>query len=277
MKQPLVTIISPTYNPGAKLAVSVDSVLAQRPDLFEYWVIDGGSTDGSVDVLKGYGDKVNWISEPDRGIYDAMNKGLERAKGEYIYFLGAGDVMRPGILEKIADRLPPDRPAYVYGDVYWVSTESKHGGRVYDGPFDNYKISLRSPCHQAVFYQHGIFDLHGNYELQYVCAADWALNLKCFGDARVSKTYINEIIADYEGGGWSETIPDPTWHADQVRLIARNLGAYYAVVWWIRVELPRKIDNEKARWRYIFSRSPGYLAGKVWEHLSKRLRRQQPR
>lgn len=91
---PKVSIITVVYNDRDLLANTIESVLAQEYPYIEYLVIDGGSTDGTVDVIRQYADRIAyWVSEPDHGLYDAMNKGLAQASGDYVWFLNAGDLI----------------------------------------------------------------------------------------------------------------------------------------------------------------------------------------
>lgn len=95
---PRITTITPTYNQAQYIEQTIKSVLDQNyPDL-EYWVIDGGSTDGTVDILRKYGDRINWMSETDRGQAHAINKGMERSTGEVVAYLNSDDVYEPGAL-----------------------------------------------------------------------------------------------------------------------------------------------------------------------------------
>lgn len=100
-KLPRITVITPSYNQGEFIGQTIDSVLGQAyPDL-EYLVFDGGSTDQTVDILKGYGQKFFWVSEKDRGQSDAINKGLRMASGEVVCFLNSDDLYEPGALLKV--------------------------------------------------------------------------------------------------------------------------------------------------------------------------------
>jgi glycosyltransferase involved in cell wall biosynthesis len=91
---PRISVIPVVYNAVATLEETILSVINQDFDNFEFIIIDGRSTDGTIEIIKKYQDKITlWISEPDKGIYDAMNKGIQNAKGEYVYFLGAEDVL----------------------------------------------------------------------------------------------------------------------------------------------------------------------------------------
>src|SRR5947207_9338582 len=124
MNPPLISVITPTFNSGAKIAATVASVLSQGKGLYEFLVIDGGSTDGTLPHLRAQGPALRYLSEPDEGIYDAMNKGIRLTSGEFLYFLGAGDRLLPGVLEAVAAeirklqrRAKTWRPTLLYGNV----------------------------------------------------------------------------------------------------------------------------------------------------------------
>ena len=265
--QPLYTIITPCFNSGDKIASTINSVLAQRRDLFEYWVIDGGSTDGTVEVLASYGDNIRWISERANGVCDAMNKGIDRAVGMYLYFLGAGDLLRPGILEHLLDTLPREKPTLVYGNVFWAGNDPVYGRTVYAGPFDKERIINLCPNHQSIFYHRSIFEMEGRYDLDYRILADWHLNLKCFGNERIGKVYVDAVVADYEGEGTSSRVIDEVFFRRRTLLIGRHLGWRYA--WSIVSERPRHwLTSKRALVKYLASRSPMYLAQRVLHHLN---------
>ena len=120
---------------------------------------------------------MRYLSEPDEGIYDAMNKGVRLTGGEFLYFLGAGDRLLPGVLEAVAAeirKLPcqgqTSRPTLLYGNVDWSIFS-----RPYDGRFNRYKLRRRNICHQAIFYQRSVFERLGFYNTKYRLLADWKL------------------------------------------------------------------------------------------------------
>lgn len=216
---PLFSIIIPAFRCAEKLKRSITSVLRQKKELFELIVIDGNSGDETVDVLRVHEQDMRWISEPDRGVYDAMNKGIALSTGRYLYFLGAGDCLRDGVLERVAAHLPEGKIGFVYGDVFMQDKNL-----VWDGPWTPQKFRTRTPCQQAIFYDRRIFARHGLFEQRFKTMADYAMNIRAFGDRRIEKIYNNEIIADYEGGGYSANWRDELFHSERPALLLRHLG-----------------------------------------------------
>jgi len=216
--QKLFSVITPVLNSGTKIRRTIESVLSQKPDLFEYIIVDGKSTDNTFATIEPYKNEMILVSESDRGVYDAMNKGIDRSSGKYLFFLGAGDSLRPAVLENVAPLLPFAGPALVYGNVFWEAS-----GLVYAGEFTKAKLKEQNICHQAIFYERRIFDLIGKYELRFKVLADWVLNIKCFGNDRIRKHYIDYIIADFEGDGFSLKTPDETFQRERADLFATHL------------------------------------------------------
>ncbi|HEX5322754.1 MAG TPA: glycosyltransferase family 2 protein [Capsulimonadaceae bacterium] len=223
MTDPLFSIIIPTYNSQEKLAATLDSVLVETEIPYEIVIRDGASTDETLKIIRvyeeRYPERIRWASENDAGVYDAMNKGIDNARGRYLYFLGAGDRVRPSALKRIGEAIPAQEVALIYGNVWWVDK-----GIVYDGPFRKERLLYCNPSHQAIFYDRRIFERLGRFDLRYNVAADWAFNMKCFGDVNIQKVYIDTIIADFEGGGVSATQGDDHFGADHIRLARESLG-----------------------------------------------------
>jgi glycosyltransferase involved in cell wall biosynthesis len=238
----LFSIITPSYNAREKLDATFDSVMTQEEGLFDYWLIDGASTDGTrewLDARKEPG--FHWIAEKDSGVYDAMNKGIARSQGRFLLFLGAGDLLLPGALRKAADfihRTRSNQPRFIYGDVRDMQT----GEPFTKGRYSKNRIIRKNICHQGIFYERGIFDLLGHYELAYPIMSDWAFNLRCFGDPRILKLHFPEYVADFEGAGLCSHTPDRAFFLDRRRLIAERISpvhAFYhrvevAVLWRLR-------------------------------------------
>lgn len=219
MTSPLFSIITPVLNGAAALEKTIVSVLAQPPDLFEFLVLDGGSADGTVALLQQQPEQVHWVSEPDGGVYQAMNRGVGMAAGEFLYFLGAGDTLRPGILTAVAAQIPRKPLTYFYGNVY---AEAYH--RVYNGRYSPWKLSRLNICHQAVFAHRSVFARVGDFDTRYAIMADHVWNMKVFGDTAITKIYSDLVVADYAAGGLSQQQPDPQLIADRLALIKQHLG-----------------------------------------------------
>jgi GT2 family glycosyltransferase len=135
---PLVSIVTPSLNQGAFLEEAIVSVLEQDYPSLEYLVIDGGSSDGSVEVIRRYADRFAWwTSEPDRGQAAALNDGFARAQGEYLGWLCSDDTLLPGAVARLVEALESDPGAVLaYGDVVYTDARSdrKHAAR--SGPWD---------------------------------------------------------------------------------------------------------------------------------------------
>lgn len=215
---PSVSVITAVYNAKDSLEATIQSVLGQGyPDL-EFVIVDGGSVDGTLDVIQRYDDRIEyWISEPDRGIYDAFNKGVDCSRGEWLYFLGAGDRLKDGkVIERFFSSTPRNR--FLYGNVSWGDT-----GKIYDGKFTPLKISRRNICQQAIFYHRSLFEELGKFDTRYPILADWEFNVRCFGARNVRPLYRNIIVAEYQLGGISKA-SDPALERDKERLIRKHLG-----------------------------------------------------
>jgi glycosyltransferase involved in cell wall biosynthesis len=239
MRQPLFSIITPTYNSLNGLQRSYQSLQDQSPELYEYLIVDGASTDGTSDWLRNLGPATcRWISEPDSGVYHAMNKAISISKGRFLYFLGSGDELISEVLESAAEfieRLPTEKPRFIYGDVRLTNRE----GRLLGGSFTASRLCRENISHQAIFYERSIFELLGKYDLKYPIYSDWAFNLQCFGDKRIAKYYWNKVVANFESNGLSDRVADVPFAQDRLALIQRYLGSFSN----LQFRLERKINR----------------------------------
>ena len=209
-----------TYNCGEKIEDTLQSIFSQNKELFELIVVDGASTDNTLEYVKKYEGSLTLISEKDDGIYYAFNKGIDIAKGKYIYFIGAGDCLHPGILERIKEFLPAETPTLVYGNCYFVKRKGFDGRK-----FSTSDFTWTNICHQGEFYHRAIFDIVGKYDLKYKIFADWMLNLKCFLHQGINERYVPLHIADYQEGGVSGDLNnDPAFKKDFPRFVKKELG-----------------------------------------------------
>lgn len=219
VKEKFCSIIIPNYNSNKKLDYTFRSLLQQDKELFELIIVDGYSIDESIEIIK----KCEYIIdkciiEKDNGIYDAMNKGIKQSTGQYLYFLGAGDTVTPGILQTIENKFPKEGYNFIYGNVY-LGEDKK---RIYNGSFDILKLLRQNICHQSIFYSRNIFDLIGLYDNKYKILSDYAFNISCFGNKKIKKAYIDDIIAVFEGNGISSNVIDKEFIKDKFQLIKKN-------------------------------------------------------
>lgn len=210
----------PTYNCADKVEKTLRSIRSQNKELFELIVVDGASSDNTVERVKEYGGNLILVSERDNGIYDAFNKGIDLATGRYLYFIGAGDCLQPGILDKVKDLLPSETPTLIYGKCFFVKQKYFDGRK-----FNTSDFSWTNICHQAGFYHRSVFDIVGKYDERYRVFSDWMLNLKCFLNERIDDVFIPLHIADFEEGGTSSDINnDPAFKKAFPVFVRRHLG-----------------------------------------------------
>lgn len=224
-----ISVVTVCYNAADTIEKTMLSVLNQTYHDIEYIIIDGGSTDGTVEIIRKYADRIAyWVSEPDKGIYDAMNKGIKVATGEYIYFLGADDLLCENVFFYIAPLLTRTHTIY-YGNVYMVNQKIN-----YDGPFSRYKLAIHNICHQAILYHRSVYD-ERLYDVDYRLFADYVFNIQSWGDKRVKFVYLPFVIADFNDCGRSSIRKnDLRFLKNNSMIILQNLGitcfVYYQVV-----------------------------------------------
>lgn len=201
---PLFSIITVTYNAEATLPPTIKSVENQCCKLYEFILIDGASKDNTVAIAeKSAIDNKTIISEPDKGLYDAMNKGLGIASGDYVIFLNAGDSFHsPDTLEKIAEAIMDnDYPGIVYGQTDIVDSERKYiGPRHLTAPeiltLDSFKHGM-VVCHQAFV---ALRKLTDNFDTSLRFSADYEWCVRCLQRSQRNH-YVNETIIDYLSEG----------------------------------------------------------------------------
>ena len=216
------SIITVTYNSSATIEKTILSVISQTYRDYEYNVIDGGSVDGTKDVIDKYKDYISyWKSEPDNGIYDAMNKAIEHANGDWFFFINSDDVFcNNEILESVSKKILSKKVVY-YGDVLMTP-----GNNIYLGEFDKRKICMTNICHQAIFYPKEVFYKY-KYETKYRLYADWYLNIKCMADIDFRFEYLSEVISVFDIGGTSSSHNDSLFKSDYYNIIKSNFGFKY--------------------------------------------------
>lgn len=205
MEATFFSIIIPTFNSEKTLKSCLNSIVEQTFNNYEIILIDGLSKDSTINIIKAYLLKypnIRWVSEADHGIYDAMNKGIKIATGEWIYFLGSDDRFHDNYVLQEVYSLNKSGFDVVYGNAMIVGDTSwAKDGDLYDGEFDLQKLFKKNICHQAIFYSSACFSGKIFFNQNYKLCSDWDFNLRCW--ANKPFLYINLIIVDFYGGGES--------------------------------------------------------------------------
>lgn len=225
----LLTIVTVCFNAVDEIEKTICSVISQHYSNIEYIVIDGGSSDGTIDLIKKYEENISfWISEPDKGIYDAMNKGILHATGEWINFMNAGDVFASTeTVEKMAAYLSGENKV-VYGNIlkcfpnYKIRDKGLSMGRKLDA-IDFIRNTIH---HQSAFIRRDLFDIYGLYDTHYKLASDWKFFMQTVGLGGEKSLHVDIDVCLFAMDGVSTTGHDAYAHeSDQ---IVRNIfGSFY--------------------------------------------------
>ncbi len=228
LDKPLITIVTVVFNGVSTLEQTILSVINQTYDNIEYIIIDGGSKDGTLDIIKKYEDKIDyWQSEADKGIYDAMNKGVALSYGEWINFMNAGDIFfDDDVIHSLLEYM--DIGINLFGNYY----DKYEDCLVNQGKIRNFY--LKNICHQSILYKKSFLK---PYNLKYKMLADWNENLRI---KRRNFHYINRNIAIYEGNGVSATRLDYPFYNDYNKIVLTNYGVF-GLLTSILYRLKRKI------------------------------------
>jgi glycosyltransferase involved in cell wall biosynthesis len=211
----LISVILVTYNAEGFLQRCLDSIYSQQYPHIEIVVMDGGSTDGTAAILNSNTGKLAfWKSEKDGGIYDAMNKALGHARGQWIYFIGADDTLTPAF-SQMAEALE-DPNAIYYGSVI-------KAGRKYLGKMAPYQQAKTGINHQAIIYPARIFSAR-RFDTRYRISADHVFNMQCHSDNRYPFVFRDFDIALFNDTGISSLQKDPVFEKEKARLIFKHFG-----------------------------------------------------
>ena len=196
-----LSIITINYNNRAGLHKTIESVVSQSCNDFEYIIIDGNSLDGSVDVIKKYSDRIDyWVSEPDKGIYNAMNKGIDVAKGEYCIFLNSGDSFCD--YQTLSLSLP-----FLDGTDVIAGYSKLDTGEIGNLPKEITLQSLynhQQPCHQSSFIKTELLKKY-RYDEKYKLVSDWKFFIQIFIYDNCSYKPIDVFVSVYDTSGISST------------------------------------------------------------------------
>jgi glycosyltransferase involved in cell wall biosynthesis len=213
-----ISIITASYNNVTTIRQTLESVASQKNCNVEHVIVDGGSTDGTLDILKNF-PGIKYISEPDNGIYDALNKGVKMATGEAIGTLGADDFFaHDNVIDHISQRFENTETDVVYADLncvnpsdlqkivrHWVSGQYKH---------ENWLRGWMPP-HLAFFIRKKYFEKYGYYKTEFRSAGDYELMLRMMFKNRLNVDYLPELIVTMRTGGTSTASFKNRWRANR--------------------------------------------------------------
>ncbi|MEJ5961287.1 glycosyltransferase family 2 protein [Pedobacter immunditicola] len=201
MESPLVSIITVVYNNKQGIEKTLSSIVSQTYTAIEYIVIDGGSSDGTLDILSRYQAHISiFISEPDEGIYDAMNKGISLATGELIGIINSGDFYEKDALETVVNSYREHPEAAIFHGVLRVFEATG----AFKSIIGNHSSFLAKGMieHPTCFVKREIFQQHGAFNLAYKSSSDYDFMLR-MKELKVSFMFIEKILANYYTGGIS--------------------------------------------------------------------------
>ena len=203
-----VSLITACYNSARTIAGSLKSVASQTYPLIEHVVVDGGSSDGTLDVVREHGTRVaKVIHGPDRGIYDALNKGVAGSSGDIVGFLHSDDVYAgPGVIEEVVQRMSAQSLDALYGDVAFVRGDNLDRiVRVYSSR--HFRPSRLGwgwmPAHPALFLSSKLFRQYGLFKIDYAIAGDFEFVARIFAKPTFGYVYVPKVLVKMRMGGSS--------------------------------------------------------------------------
>lgn len=262
MMPPKLSIITINYNNAPGLLKTMKSVLSQTSNDLEYIVIDGGSTDGSKEIILEFADqqinsstnrKLTWVSEPDRGIYHAMNKGIQQSKGEYCQFLNSGDwLVEHDVTEKMLNALPDC--SIFYGNMLKVFPNGKIlRDTCGAGNLTMLSFYLGGMNHSPTYIKRELFEKYGLYDENYKIVSDWKwyMNAICLNNE--SLKYINLDVAYFDMKGISNM--NPILNKSERRQVLEEMLPIKILEdfdkYWLEIIKLKRINNYKlTKWLF---------------------------
>ena len=207
----MISIITATFNSAKTLKDTIQSVLRQTNKDFEYLIIDGGSTDETIDIVKSYesefSGRLKWVSEKDQGIYDAMNKGIKIASGDVVGILNSDDYFTSDdILQTVDNAFKSHEIDAIYGDIHFIRDGNPQKCVRYYSSRMFRPFWLRfgfMPAHPSFYCKREVFEKAGLYSLDYKIGADYEMMVRLFKKYRIMSQYINKDFVTMRTGGAS--------------------------------------------------------------------------
>lgn len=231
----LISIITVCYNAENTIEETIKSVISQTYNSIQYIIIDGKSKDNTISTIKKYIDYIDiLISEQDKGIYDAMNKGLTYVKGDYVIFMNAGDLFNNKTTVQEITKHINDKETIYFGNSIRCFSDQK---KLKIERINRFRITRKNICHQAIFYPSEYIKQIG-YDLKYPILADWVLNIRLYKQLKYKHVNIPICIFDETGiSSSSNRFKDINFVKDLSQLTLDNLG----YLPWLYLNIRRQI------------------------------------
>ena len=203
-----ISIITIAYNSENSISDAINSVLSQTYPDIEYIIVDGKSKDKTVEIVKSYGNKISkFVSEPDKGIYDALNKGIEMASGDVVGFMHSDDLFADEhVIEKVARLFKEKNVDSIYGDLNYVFKNDTNKILRY---WKSDEFSLRRlkfgwmPPHPTFYVKRKIYEKYGGFDIDFKISSDYDSMLRFLGKYKISTAYLPEVMIKMRVGGAS--------------------------------------------------------------------------
>jgi len=207
-KFPLVSIITPVLDRKNTIDSAIKSVLGQTYRNIEYLIVDGGSTDGTIEVINKYREKISkFISEKDKGVYDGMNKGIRMASGEIIGILNSDDIYASdNVIEKVVKVMEGNNADCCWGDLVYVDTKDTNKIIRYWKSSEYKPGKFRKgwmPPHPTFFARRWVYEKYGRFNLDFPISADYELMLRFLEKYKIKPCYIPQVMVKMRTGGQS--------------------------------------------------------------------------
>lgn len=206
-----ITIITVTYNRAHVIRSAIEGVLSQKYDNYEYIIVDGASGDNTLDVIRSYepkfGGRMRWISEPDNGLYDAINKGIKMATGDIVGIINSDDYFhRDDVFTIIAKAFEDSSIGVTFGNERIIKPENPDVNYRFEQPWYfrpwMFRIGLEPP-HPSFYARRELFEKYGYYKMGYVISADYDLMMRFLFVHKVKYKYLNHTILTFRASGIS--------------------------------------------------------------------------
>jgi glycosyltransferase involved in cell wall biosynthesis len=268
---PLFTVVTVVYNGEKHLAQAIKSVVEQGFKDFEYIIIDGGSVDGSLDIIRRYEDRIDgWVSESDKGIFDAMNKGIAKSTGRFIGFLNADDWYEPDMLERMKEKIDQLDGAIenrsIYSDYYTIDEELFPGSKAAQKSEMKYWKGM-TVSHQSMFVHRFVYEKLGLFDLQYRFASDYEYFLRMIHGG-VEFDHLDYYGVNFRKGGAS------TQHMNRsIGEVSRIVRKYYGIPSkeYVLFLITNRLPSMKGNMRRVLSKVIGIGTTNRLRRLWRRL------